>query len=101
MILGRLVVSTFRYLRIRLFEYFLRQFSQRSRILRMGVYERIMNVRKGTLVLDLGGQPMIWDTVAPPLNLTILNLPGIAIADYASHHRIKYIEGDACRIAEF
>jgi hypothetical protein len=38
-------------------------------------------------ILDLGGQPMIWDNVSQCLNLTILNLPGAALSNAASHHK--------------
>lgn len=64
----------------------------------MSTYASVMRIKEGMSVLDLGGQPMIWDTVPEPLNLTILNLPGIVMADHVSHHRIQYIEGDACLV---
>jgi hypothetical protein len=64
-------------------------------------YVALMGVREGMSVLDLGGQPMIWDSVRSSLDITILNLPGIAESNIASHHRIRYVEGDACRVVGF
>jgi hypothetical protein len=52
-------------------------------------------------VLDLGGQPMIWDNLPTPLDITILNLPGVAEVHTASHHRIRYVDGDACGVVGF
>jgi hypothetical protein len=60
-----------------------------------------MDVKDGMSILDLGGQPMIWDSVAQCLNLTILNLPGAAASNTVSHHRIRYVEGDACQVHGF
>jgi hypothetical protein len=101
-------VMSLRYLRTTLFWHFLRPFSERTRQKRMQLYTRLMPIREGTTVLDLGGKPKIWESVAPSLWLTILNLPG-AVEDYAngqagfstnaaSHHAIRYVEGDACGV---
>lgn len=94
-------MSGLKYLRIRIFEYFLRPFSERTRLKRMRFYKKLMNVRKDMSVIDLGGQPMIWDSVSLRQNITILNLPGIASVSHASHHRIEYVEGDACYVPDF
>ena len=61
-------------------------------------FSKIMKIQDGLAILDLGGQPAIWDGVAEKLDITILNLPGIAHEAYATHHNIEYIEGDACNI---
>jgi len=90
-----------KYLRIRVFERFLRPFSERTRRKRMRSYTTLMNLKNGMSVLDLGGQPMIWDSVSTQVHLTILNLPGIAVAGHASHHRIEYVEGDACKVSGY
>ena len=37
---------------------------------------RMLDIKPGTRVLDLGGSPSIWENVAVPLDITILNLPG-------------------------
>ena len=79
----------------------MRPFSARSRRKRMRDYVELMGVAEGMSVLDLGGQPMIWDVVRSPLDITILNLPGVAESKTTSHHRIRYVEGDACRVVDF
>ena len=38
----------------------------------MRSYVTLMDIKAGASVLDLGGQPMIWDSVTPSLNLTNL-----------------------------
>jgi hypothetical protein len=50
-------------------------------------------------VLDLGGQPGIWSHVRTPLNITLLNLPGIADPVPSSHHKFVQVEGDACDLS--
>ena len=52
-------------------------------------------------ILDVGGQPEIWDYVDIPLVITCLNLPGIAVTNYLTHHEISYVEGDGCNMPEF
>lgn len=89
-----------KYIRIRAFTFFLGPFSERTRRRRMQSCVERMGLGEGLSVLDLGGQPMIWDTVPLRLNLTILNLPGIAVAHHPSHHAIRYVEGDACNAVE-
>jgi predicted SAM-dependent methyltransferase len=64
----------------------------------MRAFVTAMNVEEDSSVLDLGGQPMIWDGVQSHLNITILNLPGIAVIDHATKHTINYITGDACNV---
>ncbi len=60
-----------------------------------------MGLKDGTSILDLGGQPMIWDSINLRLDLTILNLPGRAAFSHASHHKIRYVDGDACAVEGF
>ena len=90
-----------KYFRFRAFTSLMRPFSARSRRKRMRDYVALMAVTEGMSVLDLGGQPMIWDIVRSPLDITILNLPGIAEKKTTSHHRIRYVEGDACGVVGF
>ena len=90
-----------RYLRVNIFYTFLRPFSKWSREKRMRSYIALMGIKDGMSILDLGGQPMIWDSVPQCINLTILNLPGEAASNAASHHKIRYVEGDACQVHEF
>jgi SAM-dependent methyltransferase len=61
----------------------------------------LMNPKAETSVLDLGGQPMIWDSVPMRLDLVILNKPGVAASNHPSHHRIRYEDGDACAVKGF
>lgn len=67
----------------------------------MAAFEKILDLQDQTSVLDLGGQPMIWDDVSVRLDITILNLPGIAQSHYVSKHTIRYVEGDACSVTGF
>ena len=91
-------LSGLRYARITLFYFLMKPFSTQMRRKRMMEFCKVMEIRPGLTVLDLGGQPVIWDGVAEKLNITILNLPGIAHTAYPSHHNIEYVEGDACNI---
>lgn len=93
--------NNLKYLRFKAFRYFLIPFSDRSRKRRMNDFVAKMDLRRGTSVLDLGGQPMIWDSVPFQLDITILNRPGIAVSNHPSHHAIRYVEGDACAVEEF
>jgi len=88
-----------RYLRVRLFRRLMLPFSQRARAKRMRAYASLMQVRDGMSVLDLGGQPAIWQGLGERLDITILNLPGAA--ERNGDPRIRYVEGDACRVGEF
>jgi Methyltransferase domain len=90
-----------KYFRIKLFAFFLRPFSDWSRKKRMHSFVILMNPREETSILDLGGQPMIWDSVPMRLNLVILNKLGVAVSNYPSHHRIRYEVGDACAVKGF
>ena len=80
------------------FYWILAPFSKRTRKSRMRLFMRNMNVSEKTSILDLGGQPMIWDSVPASLDLTILNRPGVAVIAHQSHHNIFYVEGDACEV---
>jgi hypothetical protein len=90
-----------KYLRIRLFVFFLRPFSESSRKKRMRSFVERMNPTEGMSVLELGGQPMIWDSVPMQLDLTILNKSGVAVRNYLSHHSVRYEDGDACAVTGF
>jgi hypothetical protein len=61
----------------------------------------LMGIREGMSIIDLGGTSSIWEPISPRLNLTILNLPGSNDGYASSHHNIRYVEGDACQVAEF
>jgi hypothetical protein len=90
-----------KYLRFDAFQALKRPFSEWSRKKRMRSYTAIMGIREGMSIIDLGGTPVIWDVVSQRLNLTMLNLPGGASNNVASHHTIRYVEGDACQVVGF
>jgi SAM-dependent methyltransferase len=90
-----------KYFRFRFFTFLLRPFSEASRKRRMLSFVALMNPTEGMSVLDLGGQPMIWDSVPMRLDIVILNKPGAAVKDYSSHHNIRYEDGDACAVTGF
>lgn len=92
---------TFKYLRISVFYRYLRPYQEWNRRRRMRLYIRLMGIREGMSILDLGGLPGIWQSVSERLDLTLLNLPGSVDRDLSSHHTIRYVEGDACCVAEF
>src|SRR5271157_141927 len=88
-------------LRIKIFYRLLPQVSAFARRRRMEAFMRMLEIKPGTRVLDLGGSPVIWDDVSVPLDITILNLPtGIQsfepITAGTSIHTFRYVEGDAC-----
>lgn len=90
-----------RILRFYAFRFFLSPFQQWARKSRMKRFTEAMALTDGTRVLDLGGQPEIWDTVESRLKIFCVNLPGIAREEYKSHHDIVYLEGDGCDMSEF
>lgn len=92
--------NTFRYARFDTFRRLLGPFSQKMRGARMRQLESVLRLQPDMRILDLGGQPDIWNHVATPLKITILNLPGIATpAAPASPHQFEFVEGDACNVS--
>ena len=67
-----------KHLRIATFYALLLPYSKRARSKRMRLFAALAGLREGMRILDLGGQPMIWDSIPRKLDLTIVNLPGIA-----------------------
>lgn len=96
-------------LRIKGFYQLLPYFSAHARHGRMADLLRIMDIKPGIRVLDLGGGPSIWEHMPVPLDITILNLPGgfrTLVGDQVhcsatSMHTFRYIEGDACNVHQF
>jgi len=88
-------------IRINIFIALLKPFSKYARKRRAKTFIALMAPKKDMKVLDLGGQPEIWDDIDVKLNITCLNLPGIAKTRYQSHHNILYVTGDACNMPEF
>lgn len=64
----------------------------------MRLLSETVEFRDGLSVLDLGGQPHIWASIPQRLDITIVNLDGIADTDHESHHNIRYLVGDACAL---
>lgn len=95
-LLGRI-----RLTRFTLFELLLQPFQYKMRQARMKRFVDTMALKDGAKVLDLGGQPEIWDSVNEPLYIACVNLPGIARAEHETHHTIDYIEGDGCDLAQY
>lgn len=91
-------LGNLKYIRINVFYKILKPFSARTRRKRMENFCRIMKIDEDVRIIDLGGQPEIWDAVDAKINIVILNLPGIAEMNHSSHHNIKYVEGDACNV---
>ena len=87
--------------RVDIFYALLKPFSNATRNRRMATFERTMQPTSDMKILDLGGQPMIWDTIKTKLDITCINLSGIAIKEHPSHHKIIFIEGDACNMPQF
>jgi SAM-dependent methyltransferase len=69
---------------------------------RMGRFEAALAPAAGARVLDLGGTTEIWNLVPTPLDITIVNLPGVPRhEEVASHHRFTFLDGDATRLTQF
>lgn len=94
-------MTTLRYLRFKIFQTLLVPFSKYSRRKRGELFTAIMRPRPGEAVLDVGGQPEIWDYVNIPLQITCVNLPGTMSVEHRTHHSITYVEGDGCDMREF
>jgi hypothetical protein len=73
------------------------RFSSRQRRARMARFISMMGLKGGERIIDLGGADVFWRDCPLPMDVTIVNLPGIAPPSLTeTHHRITYVEGDAC-----
>ncbi|MCP4414164.1 MAG: methyltransferase domain-containing protein [Gammaproteobacteria bacterium] len=88
----------FKYMRFKIFTSLMQPFSKYTRKRRLAEFTQIVKPYQGMKILDLGGQPCIWDFIDIPLDITCLNLPGVAFKDHITHHNITYTEGDACNM---
>lgn len=81
--------------RLRLFQRLLRVVSPAARRERMK-YLRLLDLNTGAKVVDLGGACEIWQFMDTPLEITIVNLPGVDVQKpSASHHKFHFVEADA------
>jgi hypothetical protein len=91
-----------RYFGFRVFQSLLKPFSGAARARRMTEFVEALSVRPQERVIDLGGEPAIWSLVEIPLNVTIVNLPGVAQKPPADgRHRFSMVEGDACALYQY
>lgn len=94
--------QSMRYVRFDAFRRMLGPFSKETRKARMEQLNAVMQLRTGTRVLDLGGQPQIWNFIETPLDIVILNLPGVAAPPpLQSVHQFQYVEGDGCNVEKY
>lgn len=76
-----------------------RPFFQAARNRRMQIFLDRMAIRGGERVTDPGGAPGFWDICPVPLDITIVNLPGVNPPEVPpSHHRLHLRVGDACNV---
>ncbi len=87
-------------LRLHLFFDLVERVGSWTRKRRMRQMTRRMKLAQGLNVLDLGGQPAIWRDAPAPLQITILNLPGVPMEAEAGRHQFRYVKGDACNLGE-
>lgn len=93
-----------RLLGFRLFYALLHRFSDVTRRGRMRRFEDFLRRDPGAgppRILDLGGQPEIWENVRRPCDVTLLNLPGAFHPPGPTRHRFTWVEGDACDVRQF
>jgi SAM-dependent methyltransferase len=91
-----------KYLRIKALYLLMAPFSKAMRGARMRAFEKAFALKPGEKILDLGGQPEIWSHVETPLDIVIVNLPGVASAPpEESVHKFEFRDGDACDLSGY
>ncbi|MCI5180456.1 MAG: methyltransferase domain-containing protein [Candidatus Electrothrix sp. AW3_4] len=93
-----------RYLRTKCFYRLLSPFSQWKRRQRMSSFCTFLSGIEidSPRIIDLGGQPEIWSSVNRPLEIWIVNLPGVSIKEAQNTiHTFRYLQGNACSMTEF
>lgn len=88
-----------KHLRLQVFFDLVERVGAWTRKRRMRQMSQRMALTQGLRVLDLGGQPAIWRDAPDPLQITILNLPGVAMDAEVGQHQFRYLEGDACNVS--
>jgi len=84
-----------------LFNRALAPFSARRRAERMARFVRRMGLAGGERIVDLGGLGQTWAGVAQPLDITLVNLPGLAAKGrLPEQHRFTLLDGDACALPD-
>jgi hypothetical protein len=74
-------------------------FAAATRQRRMAEFTGRMRLTGGERIIDLGGAPGFWNDCATPLDITVVNLPGINPPEPPpSPHRITLVDGDACAV---
>ena len=59
----------------------------------------LLDLQPGERIIDLGGTSSIWVHVGVPLDITVVNLPGVDVEESsAPQHRIKFVVGDATQL---
>lgn len=61
----------------------------------MRLFERTFRISSGTRILDIGGSPLIWDSVTVRPQVTILNLPAALEAPGTG---VSLVAGDGCHL---
>ena len=85
-----------------MFHRFLFPFQERSRRVRMAEMVQRMKLTANNRVLDLGGTPSIWQYADVPLDVTLLNLPGLSLkAPEHTIHTFTFVDGDATKVEAF
>jgi hypothetical protein len=65
---------------------------------RMEKFVELMNLTEGAKIIDLGGLPQMWETIALDLEITLLNLPGAFERSQGVYQKqYRFIEADACQ----
>jgi hypothetical protein len=91
----------FKHLRLRTYERLLKVLQPWARRRRMRQLS-LLGLKPGERVIDLGGTCEIWDFVETPLDITIVNLPGVDIKNSGpSLHKFHLVTGDATDLKEY
>jgi hypothetical protein len=91
----------FRHLRLRTYERLLKVLQPWARRRRMRQLS-LLKLKGGERVIDLGGTCEIWNFVQTPLDITIVNLPGVDIKNSEpSPHKFHFVTGDATNLKEY
>ncbi|AFY78054.1 methylase involved in ubiquinone/menaquinone biosynthesis [Pleurocapsa sp. PCC 7327] len=68
---------------------------------RMEAFIELMRLKQGSRIIDLGGLPEFWETIALDLDITLLNLPGVLAGERGAFTRqYQFVEADACELLD-